>query len=197
MRAGRATIAFSGVVAGLACLSGAALRAAPPPTSTAASPMLEQATPPVDSAPHDEDSRWPTEARQPSPAAASPTTEGDDVSPTASVSIAAAATAAADGVETPPLASSASSRALAAPAPPIAPVAASAARDPGAQFGASVDPAMLRRIAERLVAMGFLGTSEDAGDPVALSDAVRAFQQARGIAPTGTLDRDTIGQLLS
>lgn len=197
MRAGWATIAFSGVVAGLACLSGGALRAAPPSASTAASPMLEQATPPADATPHDEDSRWPAEARWSSPVTASPGAEGDEVSPTASVSIAAAASAAADGAETPPLAAPASDRALAAPAPPVAPVAASAARDPGAQFGASVDPAMLRRIAERLVAMGFLGTSADVGDPVALSDAVRAFQQARGIAPTGTLDRDTIGQLLS
>lgn len=61
----------------------------------------------------------------------------------------------------------------------------------------AVDSATLRRIAERLVSLNLLGRAEDAQDPALLLDALRAFQMAAGIAPTGNLDRDTIGRLLS
>ncbi|MDF8334358.1 hypothetical protein [Novosphingobium cyanobacteriorum] len=61
----------------------------------------------------------------------------------------------------------------------------------------AVDSATLRRIAERLVSLNLLGRAEDAQDPALLLDALRAFQVATGIAPTGNLDRDTIGRLLS
>ncbi len=187
MRRYQAAMALAALV-----MSESGLRAAP--ASTAASPMLEQATPPVTAGPpQDEDSRWPAEARQQQ--ASSLPADSGNVAPNASVSIAAAATAAAEGGDTP--VAPAPDRSLTAPAPPVAPVAASATRDPGAQYGSALDATMLRRIANKLVALGFLGNGDEAGDPVALSDAVRAFQQARGIAPTGILDRDTIGQLLS
>ena len=158
--------------------------------ATAASPLLDQAAKQADRDQDDDAGRWPDVAVKSHPQAvgATPSSGGD----AASVSIAEASQAAAQGDE--PSVSAATGFKPSA-LPVNAPAAVGETTIAAGQ--AQTDSATMRRIAMKLVALGFLGRADDADDPAVLSDAVRAYQGASGIAPTGTLDRDTIGRLLS
>lgn len=69
--------------------------------------------------------------------------------------------------------------------------------EPATQGNGTFDSGTMRRIAERLVSLNLLAHADDAQDSALLAEAIRTFQSNSGIAPTGTLDRDTVGRLLS
>ncbi|WP_225206590.1 peptidoglycan-binding domain-containing protein [Novosphingobium huizhouense] len=169
--------------------------------ATAASPLLDQATKQARHDQSDDAAGWPEEALRAPEQPASPSAAR--VPATASVSIGEAARAASEdtsdtGVGAAEPVAAPSLRSPASPASAPAPAAAGPAPADLALSGQpQTDSATMRRIAMKLVALGFLGRADDADDPAVLSDAVRAYQSASGIAPTGTLDRDTIGRLVS
>lgn len=182
---------------GAMCLvaSGAAPAGAAPP---ATSPLLEIPQPPLperSTTVNDDGTILPDiQVPAPVPGSGTPAPDRAPTSDTASVAFDAGNPAEeGPGVDLPP----------AATIPPAAhahtlPPATEARSDPAINpAGANVDSATMRRIAERLVMLNLLARADDAQDPALLAEALRAFQSASGIAPTGTLDRDTIGRLLS
>ncbi len=61
----------------------------------------------------------------------------------------------------------------------------------------SLDSTTVQRIVDRLVGQHFLTSAADAQDPALFTEAIKAFQASVGISPTGMLDRDTIGRLVT
>jgi len=61
----------------------------------------------------------------------------------------------------------------------------------------ALDSTTVQRIVDRLVGQRFLASAADAQDPALFAEAIKGFQSSVGISPSGTLDRDTIGRLVT
>lgn len=104
--------------------------------------------------------------------------------------------------DAPPTTSRRRTRSVPSPSPQAEPhsldrPAAALAAIPQPAGAGSLDSATIQRITDKLVGLRFLSSAADAQDPGLFADAVKAFQSSVGISPTGTLDRDTIGRLVT
>jgi Putative peptidoglycan binding domain len=61
----------------------------------------------------------------------------------------------------------------------------------------TLDSATVQRIVDRLVALHLLASAADAQNADAMVQAIKQFQTSSGITPSGALDRDTLGLLLT